>query len=405
MATIGPGLLVAATGVGAGDLATAALTGSKLGVAVGWAVVIGALMKWLVNEGLARFQLATDETLLEGAIRRMGRAVSVVFLIYFLSWSLFVGAALTSACGVSLHALVPLFDEAETGKRVWGVVASLLGLGLVRSGGYALFERVMSACIGLMFLIVVVTASKLLDDGGAFLSGLVIPRIPDLRGEGLDWTLALMGGVGGTLTVLCYGYWIREKGRAGPTALGLCRLDLAVGYAVTAVFGLCMLVIGSRIEVEGRGAGLIVSLSEALEGPLGQPGRWAFLIGAFGAVFSSLLGVWQAVPYLFADYRRITAEGSEPAVADDELEKTGAYRNYQLALATVPLIGLFVSFARVQKIYALFGAFFVGLLAVVLMRLNGRRDIVGELRNGFGYTLALAATVLMFLAYGVYRFV
>ena len=39
LAMIGPGILVAATGVGAGDLATGALTGSRLGVAVLWAVV------------------------------------------------------------------------------------------------------------------------------------------------------------------------------------------------------------------------------------------------------------------------------------------------------------------------------------------------------------------------------
>ena len=38
---IGPGLLVAATGVGAGDLATASFTGSQLGTAVLWAVLVG----------------------------------------------------------------------------------------------------------------------------------------------------------------------------------------------------------------------------------------------------------------------------------------------------------------------------------------------------------------------------
>jgi Mn2+/Fe2+ NRAMP family transporter len=54
LAVLGPGLLVAATGVGAGDLATAAFTGSHVGVAVLWAVVLGALLKFVLNEGLAR---------------------------------------------------------------------------------------------------------------------------------------------------------------------------------------------------------------------------------------------------------------------------------------------------------------------------------------------------------------
>ena len=73
LAIIGPGMIVAATGVGAGDLATGAFTGSKLGVAVLWAVVLGATFKFTVNEGLARWQLVTGTTLLEGVATHFGR--------------------------------------------------------------------------------------------------------------------------------------------------------------------------------------------------------------------------------------------------------------------------------------------------------------------------------------------
>ena len=58
IAVIGPGLLVAATGIGAGDLATASFAGSHLGTAVLWAALIGAFLKFEVDEGLARWQLA-----------------------------------------------------------------------------------------------------------------------------------------------------------------------------------------------------------------------------------------------------------------------------------------------------------------------------------------------------------
>jgi Mn2+/Fe2+ NRAMP family transporter len=43
---IGPGLLVAATGVGAGDLATASFAGSLLGNGILWAAVLGAFLKY-----------------------------------------------------------------------------------------------------------------------------------------------------------------------------------------------------------------------------------------------------------------------------------------------------------------------------------------------------------------------
>lgn len=47
---LGPGLLVAATGIGAGDLATASFTGSILGTAVLWAAVLGAFLKYVITE-------------------------------------------------------------------------------------------------------------------------------------------------------------------------------------------------------------------------------------------------------------------------------------------------------------------------------------------------------------------
>jgi len=81
---IGPGLLLASTGVGAGDLATAAFTGNKLGLAILWAVLLGAFLKFVLNEGLTRWQLVTGQTLLEGAVRRLGRPVQYIFMPYLL---------------------------------------------------------------------------------------------------------------------------------------------------------------------------------------------------------------------------------------------------------------------------------------------------------------------------------
>ena len=111
MLLIGPGILVAATGIGAGDLATAAFTGSHLGVAVLWAVPVGAAMKFVVSEGLARWQLSTGTTLLKGASLRLGRPVQYIFLVYLLLWSFFVGSALISACGVTAQAIFPFWKD------------------------------------------------------------------------------------------------------------------------------------------------------------------------------------------------------------------------------------------------------------------------------------------------------
>jgi Mn2+/Fe2+ NRAMP family transporter len=400
-AIIGPGLLVAATGIGAGDLATASFAGSILGTAVLWAAVVGAFLKFVVTEGLARWQLATGDTLLEGLIERIGKVVGWLFLPYLFIWSFFVASALMSACGVTLHAMIPVFEDATRGKIVFGALSSIVGVVLVLIGGYELFDKIMRACIALMFATVVVTAALLWPGTGEVLRGLFIPAIPDIGGQGLTWTVALLGGIGGTFTVLCYGYWIREEGRSGSEHLRTCRIDLGTGYAMTALFGIAMVIIGTTIEIEGRGATLLVSLSDQLVEPLGQFGKWIFLVGAAGAVFSSLLGVWQAIPYLFADtWGLLRHSGGGEGGAERGAIDTSAlpYRGYLLALAFIPMLGLFVRFQEIQKLYAVIGATFIPFLAITLLVLNGRSDWVGkEFRNKPMTVIVLVATLVFFL--------
>lgn len=402
-AIIGPGLLVAATGVGAGDLATASLAGSYLGTTILWAALVGSFLKYVVTEGLARWQLATGDTLLEGVIRHFGPIAGWLFLPYFLFWSFFVSSALMNATGVTLHAMIPIFDDARTGKIVFGALASLVGLGMVFKGGYALFDKVMRVCIGVMFVTVVISAAFVWPGTADVLGGLFVPRIPDFGGEGLGWSVALIGGVGGTFTVLCYGYWIREEGRSGLEDLRVCRIDLGAGYLMTALFGIAMVIIGSTIEVEGGGATLLIELSDRLAQRIGAAGSWIFLIGAAGAVFSSLLGVWQAVPYLFADVWSLIRHHGEPAnaAADRPAVETGsrAYRGYLVAIAVIPMAGLFSSFAQVQKVYAVIGATFVPLLALVLLVLNGRAAWVGEQNRNRPATTGVLVAILVFFSW------
>jgi Mn2+/Fe2+ NRAMP family transporter len=392
---IGPGLLLAATGIGAGDLTTGSFVGGLLGTTVLWAVVVGAFLKYVVTEGLARWQLATGETLLEGTVRRAGPIVVWLFLPYLLLWSFFVASAQMSACGVALHAVLPLFDDSRTGKIVFGAAAGAIALVLVLRGGYRLFEKIIRVCIGVMFATVVLTAVLVWPGTAPIVEGLLVPRIPP-SGEGLTWTIALLGGIGGTLTVLCYGYWLREEGRTSPADLLACRVDLGAAYLMTALFGISMVIVGSSVQVEGEGTELIVNLSDRLGVELGPAGRWLFLIGATGTVFSSMLGVWQSVPYLFADCWRLVQRRSsgEPLPAVDTQSKT--YRLYLVLLAIVPMIGLFASFREVQKIYTVTGALFFPLLALVLLIFNGRPSWVGQLRNRPATVAALLGILAFF---------
>ena len=62
----GPGLVVAATGIGSGDVVAATVGGARYGVVLLWAIAVGAFFKFVLNEGIARWQLATGTSLLAG---------------------------------------------------------------------------------------------------------------------------------------------------------------------------------------------------------------------------------------------------------------------------------------------------------------------------------------------------
>jgi hypothetical protein len=135
-----------------------------------------------------------------------------------------------------------------------------------------------------------------------------------------------------------------------------------------ALFGMFMVIVGQTVKLEGEGTAMLVVLSERLGEELGPAGKWLFLIGTFGAVFSSLLGVWQAAPYLFAECWRLGVRRS-PSPVD---MRAPPYRWFLIVLAVVPMLGLFASFREVQKIYTFIGAYIFPALALVLIVFNSR---------------------------------
>jgi hypothetical protein len=140
-----------------------------------------------------------------------------------------------------------------------------------------------------------------------------------------------------------------------------------------------------------------VKIAAQLESVLGQAGpvfKWAFLAGAFGAVFSSMLGVWQSVPYLFADLWQLM-RGVEPGVKVDT--RSWPYQAYLFAIGTLPMIGLLTfNFQTMQRVYAVVGALFVPMLAIVLLALNGRRELVGAANCNSRWTVATLVGALIF---------
>lgn len=212
----------------------------------------------------------------------------------------------------------------------------------------------------------------------------------------------MLGGIGGTVTLLSYSYWVREKNRIGRQGVKDCRLDLGVGYGLTAFFGAAMVIIGSRVTIEGQGATVALVLADQLARVLGPAGKWIFLWGFWGAVFSSLLGVWQGVPYIFADFLYLRRGMVLDKTPEKNITTTREYRGYLLALTFVPIHLLWFKVQQVQLVYSVMGALFMPLLALTLLLLNTRTAWVGkEFKNSWVTNVLLVLTLAFFTYIGI----
>ena len=73
-------------------------------------IALGAALKFAMNEGLARWQLATGSPLLEGWFRHLGPALRIYFTVYLIVWGFIVAGGLNLAViyvvGLIVFALV-----------------------------------------------------------------------------------------------------------------------------------------------------------------------------------------------------------------------------------------------------------------------------------------------------------
>ncbi|MEZ4703690.1 MAG: Nramp family divalent metal transporter [Bdellovibrionota bacterium] len=380
---IGPGMAVAATGIGAADLIVSAVAGSKYGIAIVWTVVLGAWIKYVLNEGLGRWQMVTQTTVLEGWKAQFSPWVLHGFIIYLFFWGFIVAGALIVSCGMAAHSLIP-----EISYKKWSVVHSLAGLVLVLWGGYGIFETIMKWTIAGMFALTIVTGILVFYHSPDL--SLVMNFIPP-KGS-LPFLMGLIGGVGGSVTLLNYSYWIREKGWQSVDKLPLIRWDLSLAYLLTGFFAVAMILISSQINTqEVSGYMMVENLGKAIGRYTGRLGQIFFQVGFWAAVFSSLLGVWQGVPYIFQDYCQMTRRNLSPQKS---------YRSFLVFLAIPTLSLLFFSKpVWVVIAYAITGSLFMPFLAITLWIMNNRSHMEGwrnSMKDQITYFIAVAGFLYLF---------
>jgi Mn2+/Fe2+ NRAMP family transporter len=394
---VGPGIVIAVTGVGAGDMISSLVAGTTFGTVLIWAIVIGAFLKFALTEGIGRWYMASGETILKGW-HMLGRGATWYFLVYLFIVTFVFGAAVTSTAALGVDAMFPNMLPIWA----WAALHAILGFVVVGIGRYDLFERIMKVIAAVKFGAIILLAILLTPSLTELALGLV-PRIPE---GGFINAMAIIGGVGGTYTLASYTYWVRERGWRQTSWILTMRTDAAAGYILTGLFMISMLVIGSEFlfgtgtNIEGEEG--LVALADPIQDRFGLFVRWIFLVGFWAVATGAMIGAWNGAAYLFADSMR-TFRDLPDEQAEEYLSEKSVWFRAMLVWITFPPMVLYAFGQPVALVivYASLGALFLPFLAITLLLLLNSGRIAPEYRNRLATNILLAVSVIPFIVVGV----
>jgi manganese transport protein len=327
---IGPGIILAGTIVGSGELLLTTSLGAKHGFVFLWLILFSCVIKVFVQVELGRYAISSGKPTL-GAINelagpRLGAHwIAWCWLIMMLS-TIFQLGAMTGTVGQSLNLAFPSVspqiaailnsvsvDAAEMvlnrPEYPWALLTCLTAIALLWSGTYQRIEIVTT------FLVVGVTLLTVVAACALPATKFPIPWSEVARGltfgmpaEGIAVAFGVFGitGVGAT-ELFFYPYWCLEKGyarftgRSAPDkawenrASGWIRvmyLDAWVSMVVFTVSTLAFYFMGATVlhaqDLHPQGKDMILTLSRMFVDSFGSWTQLVFLIGAAAVLFKTL---------------------------------------------------------------------------------------------------------------------
>jgi len=279
--SLGPAIITAALVVGPGSVTLTSKIGAMYGYNLLWVVVISVLFMMCFTEMSARIGMATNQSLLTTIRVKWGRAASIIMgLGCFLVTSTFQGANVIGA-GVAISSLT------GGSPKVWGCLFTLLGIAILfYRNFYKILEKLMLVLVGIMLFSFLCTVIVIRPSFSGIISGLV-PQAPD------GSAILIIGLVATTFTVvgaLYQSYLVQEKGWTAIHAKEGSRESYTGIILLGIISALIMISAAAVLKPQGIQVNAATDMGKALEPLFGSWAMIVFMIGLWGAAFSSLTG-------------------------------------------------------------------------------------------------------------------
>ena len=293
LALIGPAFIAGAWQFGPGNLTSAVEAGSAYGYALVWVIAVSTILMIFFTDMSVRIGIAAPGTMIATIKATLGGTWGLLagISVFFITLCFSVGNAAGSGLALSM-----LFG----GSALLWTAACTAGVAfiLLMRNIYTAVERILLVLVAMMAAGFVISAFLAGPDWSAGVAG-IVPTFP----PGAELLIIALVGTNFSINAAFFtSYATRERGIRADQYRDATITDTIPGIVAPGIMTcLVIMVAAAVLGHTGEKVTTLVQLADVFEPLAGKAGSMIFVIGFFGAAFSSMLANATAGGTLLAD--------------------------------------------------------------------------------------------------------
>ncbi|MNX79830.1 Divalent metal cation transporter MntH [compost metagenome] len=281
LVSLGPGIVTAAIVFGPSKITITSKMGAMYGYSLLWVVVVAIFFMIVFTSIGSRIGMATDDSILTTIRKEYGKWVAGLMGVGIFLVSTSFQAGNSIGIGISLS------EATGTKPAPWIILFNLISIALLFFRNfYQTLERLMIAIVALMLFAFLTTMFLVKPD----ISGIFTGFVPSFPHGSTGLVIAFSASCFSIVGAFYQAYLMQARRRANPGSV----LENSKGFIGMIILGIMSAVVmicaAAVLNKQGIPVNKASDMALALEPLFGHNASLLFLVGLFGASFSSLVG-------------------------------------------------------------------------------------------------------------------
>ncbi|MEK3978549.1 Nramp family divalent metal transporter [Psychrobacillus sp. FSL K6-2836] len=361
---LGPALITSALVLGPGSVTLSSKIGAIYGTQLVWTIVLAIILMMVYTEMSTRIGLAAKHSFIQTIKKKWGLFAGIL---------IGVGAFLVTAsfqAGNAIGTGIAISAVTDMDPTIWSIIFTLLSIGLLFAKQfYQILEKMMLVLVVIMLLAFLITVIVVQPSIVDIFKGF-IPVLPE---GSMGLIIALFATSFSIVGALYQSYLVKEKGWKITDATSGRKESFLGIFLLGFISFLIMITAATILKPQGLVVNDASEMGLALEPLFGSWSTFVFMLGLFGASFSSLMGNATIGGSLLADGLGLGSSLSNLKVKLPIILVMLFGSIIGIVFGSAPLN--LIVFAQAVTIFV------VPFIAIAILVVANDKNIMGELKN------------------------